>query len=568
MKALKLFGLKSKKENDPYWVFDKKKHFKPKLNKGDFFRLKEFDFGWFILEPLSRFVNSPEEEVEKSISLSYGQKVLYYWWYLDAEVNNGGFVQFYYNGYDNYVQTIIKGLEFIGDTKMANLVKKADKIYQKKKRQIEKSQGKDLFDSDLYDELEELSVLDDYYFDYKDKTMSLIEKYIRNHSSEICVDENGEEIDTNYTGVCKTYYESSTIKEILHLKKGRIDGEYKVFYQNGNLKEKIQFVNGVETGVREEYYEEGNIKYQVVADKTKKIFIHKKFYENKNLKELESKLIDGEESFGEYKKWYKNGQLAESGNYKSNYQRDGKWLEFYEDGSKKVEAEYINSEFIIKNYWSEKGEQGLENGTGVYEQKNAGFFDEEAVQSFYQLKNYKMHGVQKTLTNGILTFYQEMNNGVKDGYTRNYYKNGNLKEEILYDKGAQVSIKEFPIFENPSVQTSIICEMEDEWLINRELDTAEVYPLPRNGKELASKLSIPISLFQGYPQDVTLSYNYFVSINKFGVVTNIDFLMADNGRITDKVEQNIKKLIFSPAKKGNIDVDSYLIVKHKFQLIE
>ena len=80
-----LFG-QCKPEQDPYWEFDNEKHFKPQLNKGDFFKLTGFDFGWFVLDPISKFVKDKEHEIERGKSLSYGQKALYYWWYVDAPV--------------------------------------------------------------------------------------------------------------------------------------------------------------------------------------------------------------------------------------------------------------------------------------------------------------------------------------------------------------------------------------------------------------------------------------------------------------------------------------------------
>jgi len=42
------------------------------------------------------------------------RKHFYYWWYVDAQVTNGGFTQFYYNDYGMYVPTIIKGLKQMG----------------------------------------------------------------------------------------------------------------------------------------------------------------------------------------------------------------------------------------------------------------------------------------------------------------------------------------------------------------------------------------------------------------------------------------------------------------------
>ena len=215
MGIFNLFG-QDKPERDPYWEFDKEKHFRPKLNKGDFFKLTGFDFGWFVLEPISKFVKDKEHEIERGKSLSYGQKALYYWWYVDAQVTNGGLVQFYYNDYGPYVPTIIKGLEHIGDKKMAALIQKAENIYQKNKKLMDKAREKDLFGSDLYDRLEEMSALDDEYYELNDKTMTKIEKYIRKNPNEICLDEEGREFNMRFSGECKTYYSENKVKEIFY----------------------------------------------------------------------------------------------------------------------------------------------------------------------------------------------------------------------------------------------------------------------------------------------------------------------------------------------------------------
>ena len=124
-----VFACTAQSSNDPYWEFIEEKHFKPKLNTGEFYTLTGFDFGWYVLEPLTQFIEDRDHEFERSKSLSYGQKALYYWWYLDAQVTNGGFAQFYSNGYGHYIPAIINCLEYVGATAMANLAKKAEKVY-------------------------------------------------------------------------------------------------------------------------------------------------------------------------------------------------------------------------------------------------------------------------------------------------------------------------------------------------------------------------------------------------------------------------------------------------------
>ena len=140
---------------------------RPKINKGDFFRLTGFELGWLLLEPITR-VQSGEKEPELVKRLSPGQKALYFWWYLDGQVTNGGFVQFYYNGYDVYVPAIVEGLEYIGDKKMASLMKLAHKVYLDNKKLVDTARKQDVFGGDLYDQLDGLSDLDDKYYEIED----------------------------------------------------------------------------------------------------------------------------------------------------------------------------------------------------------------------------------------------------------------------------------------------------------------------------------------------------------------------------------------------------------------
>lgn len=566
MNIFNLFG-QNKQQDDPYSKFDKTAHYRPKLSKGDFFRLTGFDFGWFILEPISNFIKDRDGEITKGKSLSYGQKALYYWWYVDAQVTNGGFVQFYFNDYGHYVPTIIKSLEHIGDRKMADLIQRADNIYQKNKKLIDKAREKDLFDSDLYERLEELSKLDSEYYKLNEKTMTRLVKYIRKNPNEFCLDEEEKDFDMKYSGECKTFHKNNQVKELFNLDKGVITGTFKSFYESGKPKEVIQYLNGEQTGEREEYFENGNKKYTVTKLTNKRQFEHYWYHENGNPKKFEHKLIDKDERIGTYKEWYENGQLAETGTYISNYERNGEWLEFHKDGKKKLEAEFKNGDFLIHNCWLESGEQTLKNGTGVY------IYDynrwaENLEHNVQEYKNYKRHGKQYTYRNGVISLYQEMENGMENGITRSYYKNGKLKEEQLYKYGEEISKKEFSMFENPFVVTEIVCEMKNEWLTNRDLETADKYPVPTNSHPISKKFTAPLSLFDGYPQDYDLSYSYFVTVDENGNVIKKDFTIADNRRITQEVEEAIQNLKFVPATKDDKKVKSYTFVKFKFRLDE
>ena len=568
MNLLNLFGCKAQRENDPYWEFDKTEHFRPELNKGEFFKLSGYDFGWFVLEPISKFVKDREHEIERGKSLSYGQKALYYWWYLDAQVTNGGFVQFYYNGYGPYVPTIIKGLEHIGDKEMADLVKKVEKIYQKNKKLMNKAQESDLFGSDLYDRLDEMSLLDSDYYEMNEKTMSLIEAYIRKNPNEICLDEYGKEFDMTFTGLCKTFYENKTVKEEFNLEQGVIDGEFKSFYNNGNPKEKINYNKGEQTGERKEFYESGKLKYQVTKNTNASTFIHQWFYENGNPKKLESKLAGNGERIGEYKEWYENGQLEEKGTYKSAYEREGEWLEFYQNGNKKVEAEFVNGEFRLKNHWNEKGEQTLTNGTGLYVYEYS-MFGDKVDRNEQEYRNFKRHGKQKTFTNGVLTLYQEMENGKENGVTRRYYDNGNLEQETVYENGKAISTKKFPKFKNPKVKTNIISRICDGCYEDYDNYTLpDNNPMPINYQELEDSFKAEISIFEAYGDDHIMSYGYYLFVDNKGNVGDIKFAVADNMWLDEEVKTSMAKLKFEPALKDGEPIKSIQYVRYKLQLTE
>lgn len=198
MNIFNLLG-QNKTENDPYWEFDKSNHFKPKVNTEDFLKLTDYDFGWLILEPISTFIQNEKGELTKGNTLSYGQKALYYWWYVDAQVTNGGFTQFYYNGYGKYVPTIIKSLKYIGDQKMAELVNRSYELYLKENKKIKdaRKDGLEAF-SNLYKEIKDFDGLDDEYLNLNEQTIKNIEKYIRKNPSEFCTNENNDEFNFSF----------------------------------------------------------------------------------------------------------------------------------------------------------------------------------------------------------------------------------------------------------------------------------------------------------------------------------------------------------------------------------
>lgn len=564
---LNLFVCIAQNERDPYWEFDEAKHFRPELNKGDFYKLSGFDFGWFVLEPISKFVKKKEYEIERNKSLSYGQKALYYWWYLDAQVTNGGFDQFYGNGYGPYASTIIKGLEHIGDTAMAALVKKADNIYQRSQKLMDKAQESSLSSSDFYAGLDALSLLDTKYYEMNDKTMSIIEAYIRKNPNEICVDENGKEFDLAFTGLCKTFYSDNTVQNEFPLEQGVINGEFKSYYENGILKEKIDYKNGKETGEREEYFDNGTLKYKVVKDESNDIVTYNYFYENGVQKKLVTKKGSTDTRLGVTKEWYDNTQLKEQSVYVGKYTRAGKWVKFWKDGSKKLEANFEDGKAFYQNYWTEKGEQILIDGTGLYINEYEWLNKMRREETGY--KNYLKHGKSRSFTEGLLRSEEEYKDGKRHGASRSYYKNGNLKQESVYENGKEISFKYFRKFKNPKVKTNIISRIcKGCYDIHEGYLLPDNQPLPINGQELTQRFKAETSIIEAYDDDKVLSYGYYLFIDEKGNVENIDFAVGDNMWIHEELQSSMSELKFEPALKDGEPIKSIHYVRYQLRLAE
>jgi hypothetical protein len=165
-----------------YNTFDTNNHLQPLFDKTTFDTSHGWNFGWKILEPIN-IAKSRDDDKLLATRFSPGQKALYFFWYLDAQVTNGGFIQFYWNGYRQYLPPIIDGLKLIGDISMLELVNKADEEYLKHKEQFILQRQKDDWQP-LYDSLKNFDEYDSIYYATHDKTMELIEKYAREHPNE------------------------------------------------------------------------------------------------------------------------------------------------------------------------------------------------------------------------------------------------------------------------------------------------------------------------------------------------------------------------------------------------
>ena len=160
-------------------IFENENHFIPSIEKSKFDNFHRWELGWAILEPINIASTKREEKVLIK-QLSAGQKALYFFWYLDSQVRNGGFIQFYWNEYNKYLQSIRDGLILLKDIKMLELVGRADKEYIKHRKYFLEMKEKSNSES-LYDNLSGFDELDETYYSIHHHTMDLFENYIRDN---------------------------------------------------------------------------------------------------------------------------------------------------------------------------------------------------------------------------------------------------------------------------------------------------------------------------------------------------------------------------------------------------
>lgn len=79
----------------------------------------------------TNFEYGEQYSVEKVQHLKQGQQAIFSIWMLTAEVNNGGFNQFYFNPSGQFAQMAEAGLKYIGADNYYELVKNANKTYSK-----------------------------------------------------------------------------------------------------------------------------------------------------------------------------------------------------------------------------------------------------------------------------------------------------------------------------------------------------------------------------------------------------------------------------------------------------
>ena len=127
-----------------------------------------------------------EKEYETVMSWNKSRQAIYMIWALEAEVNNGGYNQFYFNSSGQFYKHLPEALRLVGAYKFADLTQRANDTFEKENEQITKEQDGTLEGFSKSYEDNPLNDFDDEFYElYQSEKLQQIQvDYIRNNKKE------------------------------------------------------------------------------------------------------------------------------------------------------------------------------------------------------------------------------------------------------------------------------------------------------------------------------------------------------------------------------------------------
>lgn len=117
-------------------------------------------------------------------SLSNGERLVYHIWKLFAEVNNGGFTQYFHNSNGGFAVETLKNLKYLGEESVYGLLQAACQIYPQGVLEGDANARREHFMSLDFDYLLEfLGPIDMQFYKHGDPWEKVLE-FVRSHPKE------------------------------------------------------------------------------------------------------------------------------------------------------------------------------------------------------------------------------------------------------------------------------------------------------------------------------------------------------------------------------------------------
>lgn len=127
-----------------------------------------------------------EKEYETVMTWNNSRKAIYMIWVLEAEVNNGGYNQFYSNSSGQYYKELPDALRLVGANGFADLTQRANDLFEKENEKITKHQDGTIEGFSKSYEDNPLNDLDTEFYELyeSEKLMQIQVDYIRENKND------------------------------------------------------------------------------------------------------------------------------------------------------------------------------------------------------------------------------------------------------------------------------------------------------------------------------------------------------------------------------------------------
>jgi antitoxin component YwqK of YwqJK toxin-antitoxin module len=149
--------------------------------------------------------------------------------------------------------------------------------------------------------------------------------------------------------IFSNFYENGQMERCFKAKTDR-KGTLEVYYFDGMLLSRVEWING-ESRKWEDFYYSGQKEFEEEFDNSMDYYLYMRFYYEDGKPQVLFELLDEKERTYTYKEFYPNGQVKESGMKVQNasindYQMDGTWKYYDENGKLTLEEEYTKGILI------------------------------------------------------------------------------------------------------------------------------------------------------------------------------------------------------------------------------
>lgn len=124
--------------------------------------------------------NDYQNELKIVGALTPAQQAIYHIWWMEAEVNNGGFIQYFDNSSGQFAAFLPDSLRLINATQYADLALRANLRFQEFQKNL--AEGK-ASEDDWFESMNDLDT--EFYASYDSESLSELQaKFIRNHKAD------------------------------------------------------------------------------------------------------------------------------------------------------------------------------------------------------------------------------------------------------------------------------------------------------------------------------------------------------------------------------------------------